>query len=110
LNPEFAPMDQDPGHNSNLTYKIIGLAMRVHRRLGPGLLESVYGKCLFYELDKTGIPFRCQVPLPVSYDDMPLDCGYVADVIVDGRVILELKSVGRALPLHKAQLLTYPAP
>ncbi len=100
-------MDRDPSDSSDLTRRIIGLAMRVHRRLGPGLLESVYERCLCHELDKAGIPFQRQVSLPVLYDDMPLDCGYVADVIVDSRVILELKAVERTLPLHKAQLLTY---
>jgi len=100
-------MDQDPGQSGDLTHRIIGLAMRVHRRLGPGLLESVYEKCLCHELSKAGIPFQRQVPLPVLYDDIPLDCGYIADIIVDGQVLLELKSVERAQPLHKAQLLTY---
>jgi GxxExxY protein len=81
--------------------------MRVHRRLGPGLLESVYEKCLCHELTRAGIPFRRQVPLPVSYDDVTIDCGYVADIIVDNQVILELKSVERIQPLYQAQLLTY---
>ena len=81
--------------------------MRVHRELGPGLLESVYQKCLCYELSITGLPFRSKVPLPVHYRDALLDGGYVADVIVDDQVILELKSVERVLPLHEAQLLTY---
>jgi GxxExxY protein len=100
-------MDQDPSHSSDLTHRIIGLAMRVHRRLGPGLLESVYERCLCHELDKSGIAFQRQVSLPVLYDDVLLDCGYIADIIVDSQVILELKAVERALPLHKAQLLTY---
>jgi GxxExxY protein len=94
-------------HGSDLTHKIIGLAMRVHRRLGPGLLESVYELCLCHELDRAAIPFHRQVTLPVSYDEILLDCGYVADIIVDNQVILELKSVERVLPLHEAQLLTY---
>jgi GxxExxY protein len=99
----------NPGlvHGSDLTHKIIGLAMRVHRRLGPGLLESVYEKCLCHEIDRARIPFRRQAPLPVSYDDVLLDCGYIADIIVDSQVILELKSVERILPLHESQLLTY---
>jgi GxxExxY protein len=100
-------MDQDPSHNRDLTHRIIGLAMRVHRRLGPGLLESVYERCLSHELNKEGIAFQRQVPLPVPYDDILLDCGYIADVIVDGQVILELKAVERTQPLHEAQLLTY---
>jgi GxxExxY protein len=100
-------MDQDPSHNRDLTHRIIGLAMRVHRRLGPGLLESVYERCLCHELGKEGIAFQRQVPLPVPYDDILLDCGYIADVIVEGQVILELKAVERTQPLHEAQLLTY---
>jgi GxxExxY protein len=100
-------MDQDPSHNKDLTHRIIGLAMRVHRRLGPGLLESVYERCLCHELGKEGIEFQRQVPLPVPYDDILLDCGYIADIIVDGQIILELKAVERTQPLHEAQLLTY---
>jgi GxxExxY protein len=94
-------------HGSDLTHKIIGLAMRVHRKLDPGLLESVYEKCLAHEISRAGIAFRRQVPLPVSYDEVLLDCGYIADFVVDNQVILELKSVARTLPLHEAQLLTY---
>jgi GxxExxY protein len=100
-------MDQDPSHNNNLTYMIIGLAMRVHRRLGPRLLESVYERCLCHELDKAGIAYQRQVPLSVVYDDVLLDCGYIADIIVDSQVILELKAVEHPHPLHEAQLLTY---
>jgi GxxExxY protein len=100
-------MNDNLAHGGELTHKIIGLAMRVHRRLGPGLLESVYQKCLCHELTRAGIAFRRQVPLPVSYDDVLLDSGYVADLIVEDQVILELKSVERMLPLHEAQLLTY---
>lgn len=81
--------------------------MRVHRRLGPGLLESVYDACLRHELSKANVPFARQVPMPVPYDDVLLDCGYMADIIVDDQVILELKTVERIVPLHQAQLLTY---
>jgi GxxExxY protein len=100
-------MSQGLTNGSDLTHRIIGLAMRVHRRLGPGLLESVYQKCLCHEFDKAGIAFRSQVSLPVLYDDVLIDWGYTADIIVDGQVILELKAVERTLPLHEAQLLTY---
>ena len=100
-------MDQDPSLTNDLTHRIIGLAMRVHRRLGPGLLESVYERCHCHELAKDGIAFQRQVPLPVPYDDILLDCGYIADIIVEGQVILELKAVERTQPLHEAQLLTY---
>jgi len=100
-------MQHDNGPGGELTYRIIGLAMRVHRHLGPGLLETVYEKCLCYELAQAEMPFRRQVPLPVHYGDALLDCGYIADVIVDDRVILELKSVERLMWLHEVQLLTY---
>src|SRR5271157_3715356 len=100
-------MDQDPGQSGDLTHRIIGLAMRVHRRLGPGLLESVYEKCLCHELAKAGIAFQSQISLPVLYDDIVIDWGYTADIIVDGQVIIELKAVERTQPLHEAQLLTY---
>lgn len=90
-----------------LTHRVIGLAMRVHTRLGPGLLERAYEHCLCHELDRNGIAYARQVDLPVLYDDVALDCGYRADVIVADAVILELKSVDRILPLHEAQLLTY---
>ena len=90
-----------------LTRRIIGLAMRVHTRLGPGLLEQAYKRCLCHELDLAGIPYRCEADVPLDYDGMHLDCGYRADLIVANRVILELKSVERISPLHDAQLLTY---
>jgi GxxExxY protein len=99
----------NPGlaHGEDLTHRIIGLAMRVHRRLGPGLLESVYHRCLCHELSQAGISFDRQVALPIRYDDIELESGYLADIIVNGEVILELKSVDRFSPLHEAQLLTY---
>ena len=100
-------MTQGLTHGSDLTHAIIGLAMRVHRRLGPGLLKSVYQTCLCHELTKANTPFQRQVSLPVQYDDVHLECGYTADIIVDAQVILELKSVDRISPLHEAQLLTY---
>ncbi len=91
----------------SLTHQIIGLAMRVHTRLGPGLLESVYERYLCHELGRAPHPYRRQVELPLAYDDVLLDCGYRADIIVNDEVLLELKSVERILPLHEAQLLTY---
>jgi GxxExxY protein len=100
-------MESQNGPGSELSYRIIGLAMRVHRRLGPGLLESVYQKCLCYELAQAGMPFRSQVPLAVYYDGVRLDCGYIADIIVDDQVILELKAVEHVLPIHEVQLVTY---
>ena len=90
-----------------LTHRIIGFAMRVHTRLGPGLLESAYEHCVCHELDQHRIAYARQVQLPLVYDDVALDCGYRADVIVENEVVLELKSVERILLLHEAQLLTY---
>ncbi len=93
--------------HEDLTEKIIGAAIEVHRALGPGLLESVYEECLCGELDLRGIAFQRQVPFPVEYKGVKLDCGYRLDVIVDDSVILELKCVEHILPVHEAQLLTY---
>ncbi|HEY7577843.1 MAG TPA: GxxExxY protein [Acetobacteraceae bacterium] len=89
------------------TNRIIGLAIKVHRKLGPGLLESVYEECLCWELAHDGLAFRRQVPLPVIYEDIRLKCAYYADIIVEQSVLLELKSVERILPVHEAQALTY---
>ncbi len=89
------------------TASIIGAAIEVHRRLGPGLLESAYEQCLCHELHLRGLLFKCQVDLPVSYKGLQLDCGYKIDLIVADEVVVELKSVERILPVHEAQLLTY---
>jgi GxxExxY protein len=94
-------------HGEDLTRRIIGMAMRVHRRFGPGLLESVYHQCLCYELSKAGLAFEQQVRLPIHYDDIEIESGYRADIVVGREVILELKSVEKLNPLHEAQLLTY---
>ena len=100
-------MDTNLVHGGDTTHTIIGLAMRVHRRLGPGLLESAYESCLCHELYRAELPFRRQVPLRIHYDGVRLDCAYVAEIIVRSEVLLELKSVERILPLFQAQLLTY---
>jgi GxxExxY protein len=89
------------------TSPIIAAAIEVHRYLGPGLLESAYEECLCHELHLTGLSFRRQVPLPVIYKGLPLDCGYQIDLIVRDEVIVELKAIERILPIHQAQLLTY---
>src|SRR5947209_20059338 len=96
-----------PEQNDLLTERIIGFAIEVHRRLGPGLLESAYEECLCYELGANDLAFRRQVPLPVVYKSVRLDCGYRIDIIVDDRVIVELKTAERLLPIHDAQVLTY---
>jgi len=90
-----------------LTNKIIGAAIEVHRELGPGLMESAYEECLCHELRLRGIGFERQVPLPVEYKGLKLECGYRLDVVVEDAVILELKCVERVLPVHVAQLMTY---
>jgi len=90
-----------------LTGKVIQLAIDVHRELGPGLLESTYEECLCFELDNAGISFERQLPLPVVYKSVRLECSYKLDIVVDRQLILELKTVEKLLPIHDAQLLTY---
>ena len=93
--------------DDSLTEKVIGLAIEVHRVLGPGLLESAYEECLCCELRMHGLAFKRQVPLSVVYKKVTLDCGYRLDLVVEDRLILELKTVEKLLPVHEAQLLTY---
>jgi GxxExxY protein len=93
--------------NDLLTERVIGLAIDVHRQLGPGLLESAYEECLCYELAHAKLGFRRQVALPVVYKSVRLDCGYRLNVVVENRLILELKTVERLLPVHQAQIITY---
>ena len=93
--------------DAELTHEIIGAAIEVHRTLGPGLLESAYEECLARELTLRSIPFEQQKPLPVIYKEVKLECGYRVDLIVAGRVIVELKSVEALAPIHEAILLTY---
>ncbi|MEO9930576.1 GxxExxY protein [Rhodopirellula bahusiensis] len=90
-----------------LSHRVIGCAIEVHRELGPGLLESAYEQCLAHELRRNSIPFQLQHPQPVRYKDVTLDCGYRIDLLVEGSIILELKSVEKLKGIHEAQLLTY---
>src|SRR5947209_4277188 len=90
-----------------LTEVVIGAAIEVHKELGPGLLESAYDECLCYELAHRGVSFRRQVPVPVRYKEVLLDCGYRIDVLVEDALVLELKAIERILPVHQAQLLTH---
>jgi GxxExxY protein len=92
---------------NDLTYKILGCAYKVHSELGPGLLESTYEVCLVHELLKAGLTVEQQKLLPVVYDNIKLDAGYRIDLLVNGLVILELKSVEKLAPIHKAQVMTY---
>ena len=93
--------------NNELTEKIIGAAIEVHRELGPGLLESAYSQCLARELDLREIAFILEKPIPVEYKGTKLDCGYRIDLLVEERVLIELKSVEMIADIHIAQLLTY---
>lgn len=92
---------------NDLTGKVIGAAIEVHRALGPGLLESAYEECLCYELNVAGIRFARQVELGLNYKSVKLDCGYRLDLVVEESLIIELKAVEKLLPIHTAQLLTY---
>lgn len=92
---------------NDITYGIIGCAFKVHKALGPGLLESSYEACLFYELTKAGFVVERQKVLPLIYDEVKLDAGYRLDLVVNDSVIIEIKSVEELAPIHKAQVLTY---
>ncbi|MGH7153671.1 MAG: GxxExxY protein [Acetobacteraceae bacterium] len=92
---------------ADITGQIIGLAIKVHRRLGPGLLESVYEKCLCWELERVGLAYARQVSLDVIYDGMNILGAYRADIIVQKSTLLEIKAIERILPVHEAQALTY---
>lgn len=87
--------------------EIIGCAIEVHRRLGPGLLESAYEECLVYELLSRGLQLEHQKPVPIIYKEIKLDCGYRLDLLVEKCVIVELKSIDSFSPVHEAQILTY---
>lgn len=92
---------------NQLSDAVIGAAIDVHRALGPGLLESTYEMCLCHELSLRKIPFERQKPIPIVYKNTKLDCGYRADLIVDGRLLVEIKSVDATAAIHAAQLLSY---
>ena len=91
----------------DLSNRVIGCAIEVHRHLGPGLLESAYEQCLAHELSRNNIAFQLQLVQPVRYKDVLLDCGYRIDILVENQLIIELKSVEKLLGIHEAQLLTY---
>ena len=90
-----------------LTERVIGLAIEVHRNTGRGLFESVYEQCLCHELREAGIPCECQVPIPVIYKGLSIGAGFRADIVVAREVILEIKAIASILPAHEAQLHTY---
>ncbi|MBU0970608.1 MAG: GxxExxY protein [Proteobacteria bacterium] len=90
-----------------ISNRVIGCAIEVHRTLGPGLLESAYQQCLAHELKLNGLSVQLEVPLPVKYKEIQLDCGYRVDLMVENQIIIELKSVDTLKAIHEAQLLTY---
>jgi len=96
-----------PTHVNVLTQEIIGSAIEVHRKLGPGLLESAYQKCLARELVLRRIPLKYEWPLPLEYKGVRLECGYRVDLLVADSVVVETKSIEAIAPIHEAQLLTY---
>ncbi len=95
------------GRFGELSARVLGACIEVHRHLGPGLLESTYERCLCHELSLVGLSLARQVLVPVVYKGVTFDCGYRLDVIVEGKLVLELKAVDRLLPIHEAQVLTY---
>jgi GxxExxY protein len=107
LNHRGTEKQEDEEESHELSGRVIGLAIEVHRALGPGLLESAYEACLCHELTQNGIPYSRQVPLPVVYKGIALDCAYRLDLVLDGKLIVEVKTVEKLLPIHTAQLLTY---
>lgn len=90
-----------------LSKKAIGCAMEVHRQLGPGLLESAYSACLAHEFEVQQVKYVKEMPLPIAYKGITLDCGYRLDFMVQNELIIELKSVEKLLPIHEAQVLSY---
>jgi len=92
---------------NQLTGKVIGAAIEVHKALGPGLLESAYEECLCHEFKLRSFPFERQKELPIEYKGAKLDCGYRLDIVVWNKIIIELKSCSELQPIHEAQLLTY---
>lgn len=92
---------------NDISYAIIGSAIEVHRCLGPGLLESTYEECLIFELRKRNLHIKQQMAIPIVYKEIKLDCGYRLDVLVENKVIIELKSEDALLAVHEAQILTY---
>ena len=92
---------------NQITEKIIGCAIEVHKNLGPGLLESAYEECLVFELKSAGLLAERQLAVPVIYKDIKLDCGYRIDILVENTVVIELKTVDAFAPVHEAQILTY---
>lgn len=94
-------------YGSVLSERVIGLAIDVHRYLGPRLLESAYEECLCFELEDHEIAYLRQVPLPIAYNGIRLECGYRMDIVAESELVIEVKAVDRLLPIYDAQILTY---
>jgi GxxExxY protein len=92
---------------NQIANKVIGLAIEVHSALGPGLLESAYKECLFYKIDMSGLKVEKEKPMPLIFEDVKLDCGYRIDLLVEDKLIIELKSVEALNDIHLSQTLTY---
>ena len=92
---------------NTISYKIIGLAIEVHKQLGPGLLESAYQECLYYEIVNSGLTVEKQKALPIIYKDIKLDHGYRIDLLIEDKIVIELKTVEAFTDVHTAQILTY---
>lgn len=104
MNDEFSKISEDL---YKISYTIIGLAIEVHKHLGPGLLESAYQECLFYEIKKEGLIVEKEKSLPIIYKDLKLEHGYRIDLLVENKLVIELKTVENFTPVHYAQILTY---
>ena len=94
-------------HENEISDKIIGLSIEVHKSLGPGLLESAYKECLVYKLKKVGLFAEKEKPMPLIFENVKLDCGYRIDILVEHKVVIEIKSVEALNEIHLAQTLTY---
>ncbi len=105
--PQSTQSNTELMRQNNITEKIIGAAINVHRELGPGLLESAYQECIFYELLNSGLTVEKEKALPLVYKEVKLDCGYRIDLLVENEIIVELKAVDQLNDLHLAQILTY---
>lgn len=99
--------EKDVSGIEDVAEAVVDCAIKVHRTLGPGLLESAYQACLKYELERAGLEVRCEVPLPILYGEVRIEAGYRIDMLVNDMVVIENKTVDRLLPIHTAQLLTY---
>ena len=94
-------------NENEISYKIIGVALELHKNIGPGLLESVYENALYFDLKQAGLNVACQVPMPFIYKEVKMEVGYRIDIVVESKVLIEVKSVETLAPVHYAQTLTY---